>query len=72
MEMLNLKSCYFYCISCQPQQIQRDRVGEIQSRTFYAVLVKNTGNHLIIKMLNFNTAISLLDLDILAAVNLFV
>ena len=72
MEMLNLKSCYFYCISCQPQQIQRDRVGEIQSRTFYALLMKNTENHLIVKLLNFNTAISLLDLDILAAVNLFV
>ena len=72
MEMLNLKSCYFYCISCQPQQIQRDRVGEIQSRTFYALLMKNTENHLIIEMLNFSTAISLLDLDILAAVNLFV
>ena len=70
--MLNLKSCYFYCISCQPQQIQRDRVGEIQSRTFYALLMKNTENHLIIEMLNFSTAISLLDLDILAAVNLFV
>ena len=72
MEMLNLKSCYFYCISCQPKQIQRDGVGEIQSRTFYALLMKNTENHLIVKMLNFNTAISLLDLDTLAAVNLFV
>ena len=72
MEMLNLKSCYFYCISCPPQQIQRDRVGEIQSRILYALLMKNTENHLIVKMLNFNTAISLLDLDTLAAVNLFV